>query len=161
MSIHNEFINHPNSNLPDPARLTILGAFFPIEVHVHPQIAQALTERGQPIPQPVEGAAVIDTGAAVTCVHEPILEGVALNPIGVANLGTAAGLVQGRLYPVRIVFPTKGWTIDFTVVAGVNLTGQNVPLDPPQPIIALLGRNLLEHWILIWNGPGGYWSVAT
>ncbi len=161
MSIHNEFIHRPNSNLPDPARLTTLGAFFPIEVHVHPDIAQILTERGQSIPRPVEGVAVIDTGAVVTCVDELVLQSLGLNQTGVTDLGTAAGQVQGRIYSVRFAFPTKGWTIDFAAVAGVNLAGQNVPLDPPQPIIALLGRNLLERWILIWNGPGGHWSVAT
>lgn len=42
----------------------------------------------------------------MTCVHEPILTGLGLNPIGIVNSGTAKGLVQQSVYPARIVFPT-------------------------------------------------------
>ncbi len=43
---------------------------------------------------------------------------------------------------------------------GVNLDGQMIPSVPPQPIIALLGRNLLEKGILIYNGVGGFWTLT-
>ena len=128
-----------------------------------PQIAEVLTQQGQPIPAGVAGLALIDTGATMTCVHEQILTSLGLNPIGVATNGTANGPVRQNIYPARVVFPEAGWTVDVSQVVGVNLTGQQIvlaPDRPAQPIIALLGRNLLQHWQLVWNGPGGYWTVS-
>lgn len=57
-----------------------------------PIIVQTFTQQGEPIPQPVIGAALVDTGASLTCVHEPILQGLGLNPIGVVQAGPRPGL---------------------------------------------------------------------
>jgi hypothetical protein len=158
MPYHNAFIHDPAGN-PSAPGLRVLGAFFPIEVHIPPQIAQALAKDNKPIPAPVSGLGLIDTGATMTCVHEDILTSLGLNPIGVVQSGTAAGPVQQNVYPVRITFPSKGWTLDVQA-AGVNLSGQMIPLNPPQPAVVLLGRNVLEKWVFIWNGPSGHWTVA-
>ena len=64
------------------------------------------------------------------------------------------------MYFARLTFPQLGWTGELPV-AGVDLTGQQVGTTPPQSIVALLGRNLLQNWMLVWNGPGGMWSIAT
>jgi len=103
---------------------------------------------------------MIDTGASLTCVHEPLLANLGLNPVGVVNSGTAAGRIQQALYVARLVFPLIGWTVDLQVV-GVNLEGQEVATSPPQPIVALLGRNLLRNSVLVWNGWGGFWTLAS
>jgi hypothetical protein len=75
-------------------------------------------------------------------------------------MGTAGGQVRQHIYPARIVFPTRGWTIDFQGVVGVDLNGQVVQTNPPQPLIALIGRNILERAVFIYNGPGGFWTLA-
>lgn len=162
MPVHNGFIRDAAGNA-SPAGLRQLGAFFPIEIHVPPPIAELLTQQGQPVPSGVSGLALVDTGATLTCVHEPILTGLGLNPISVVQSGTANGLVPQNVYPARLVFPSTGWTVDAQQAVGVNLGGQTMQLDatqPPQAVIALLGRNLLEHWVLVWNGPVGFWSVS-
>jgi hypothetical protein len=105
--------------------------------------------------------ALIDTGASMTCVHEPILRQIQLNPIGVALFGTAKGQVQQSIYPARIVFPVwGGMTIDFQGVAGVDLSGQSIQTTPPEPVICLVGRNILERFVFVYNGPGGFWTIA-
>jgi hypothetical protein len=103
--------------------------------------------------------ALVDTGATMTCIHEPILTGLGLHPVNTMAAGTAAGQVQQSIYVAQIIFPQMGWTIDLPV-AGVDLTGQSIAIDPPQPLIALLGRNLLNQCVLIWNGPGGHWTIT-
>jgi hypothetical protein len=159
MPIHNQFIRDLSGNLSSPG-LVNLGAFSPIEIHIPPQIAQIITNSGQPMPNCVTGVALIDTGASSTCVHEPILRGLGLNPVGVVNTGTAGGPQQQNVYPVRIVCPTQGWALDLGRAIGVDLTGQILNKVPPEPIIALLGRDLLQDWVFIYNGPGGFWTIS-
>jgi len=159
MPIHNQLIHDENNNL-SPAALRVVGAFFSIEIHVPPQIAEAMVASGQTVPNCSTGIGLIDTGATLTCIHEDILTGLGLNPVDVVGAGTANGPTQRNVYPARIVFPTKGWTLDLGRALGVNLSGQTVPGDPPQPIIALLGRNLLERGVFIYNGVGGFWTIS-
>ena len=160
MPVHNRFVLNPANNSPDQALLAVAGAVLPIEIHVPPVIAQALVARGDPVPTPMSGLALIDTGATLTAVHEPVLQQLGLNPTGIVQSGTANGPVQQSQYPTRLVSPDQGWTFDVTAT-GVNLTGQQVPTNPPQQLIALIGRDLPQHCLLIWNGPGGFWTLTT
>ena len=82
--------------------------------------------------------ALIDTGATATCVHEPLLQALGLNPTGVVDSLTANGPVRQNTYPARIILPSEGLTLDMPFVPGVNLTGQQIPTTPPQPLIAHL-----------------------
>ena len=160
MPIHNGLITDPSGSF-SPDGLIAVGAFFAIEVHVPPEIAEVLTQQGQPIPTPVSGFALIDTGATLTCVHERALLDLGLNPVGTVNSGTAHGQVQQSLYPARIVFPAQGWTVDIGSVAGVDLSGQVLNIAPsPQRIIALIGRNFLKQCVLVWNGTNGSWTIC-
>lgn len=162
MPTHNRFFRDAAGQLGlSPGLLATVGAVLPIEIHVPPIIAQTLTDRGDPVPAPIAGMALIDTGATFTCVHEPVLQQLGLNPIGVTTSGTAAGPVQQSQYPARLVSPDQAWTFDVASVIGVDLSGQQVPLDPPQDLIALIGRNLLQYCVLVWNGPGGFWTLST
>jgi hypothetical protein len=105
--------------------------------------------------------ALIDTGASNTRVHEPILKALGLNPIGSMTSGTAAGPTQHSLYPVRLEFPADHIDREFDSVVGVDLSGQVANLSTgPEPIIALIGRDVLRDWILIYNGIGGVISIA-
>lgn len=159
MPVFNNFLRDAQGNL-HPAGLTNAGALFNVEIQLHVAFAGALAQQNQPIPAGIPGMAMIDTGASGTCVHEPILQQLGINPVGVVQGLTAAGQVQQSLYPARLVFLATGWTLDVPNVVGVNLEGQMAPLDPPQAIVALLGRDLLERWTFTWNGPGGFWTVA-
>jgi hypothetical protein len=156
---HNQFNTNEKGERSSQA-LTKIGAFFPIEIHVPPKIAEALTKAGKPVPKCVPGLGLIDTGATLTCISEDVLKGLGLNPFDVVNSGTADGPKKQNVYPARIVFPTKGWTLDLQKAVGVNLKGQVIDKIPPEPVIALLGRNLLQHRIFIYNGVGGIWTVA-
>ena len=162
MPVYNHFFfTGSGQNLTnDPGGLQRAGAFLPVEVHVPPKIADLLTKQDHPVPGPVAGAALIDTGATITCVHEPALKRLGLNPVGTTTSGTAGGPVQQYLYPVMVRCPTQKWEVTAAQVVGVDLSGQKIPTDPPQDILVLIGRNILQHWILVWNGPGGFWTLG-
>lgn len=140
--------------------LTAAGAFTNVDIDLPQQVAASVMAGGQTAPPSVSGVALVDTGATLTCVHEALLTGLGLNPTGAVTSGTAAGPTQQSMYFARLTFPQLGWTGELPV-AGVDLTGQQVGTTPPQSIVALLGRNLLQNWMLVWNGPGGMWSIAT
>jgi hypothetical protein len=120
-----------------------------------------IADAGGTLPTPEAGFALIDTGASGTCVHEPILQKLGLNPIGTVMSGTAAGQVPHNLYPARIEFPGEAIDRDFNSVAGVNLSGQTISLSTGiHPIIALIGRDVMADWILTYNGVGGFISIS-
>jgi hypothetical protein len=159
--VHNHFIASPTSGgRPDAGALVALGAFVTMDVAVPPAIAATLTASGQAVPPSASGCALVDTGATITCVHEPLLIALGLQPVDKVASGTAAGPVQQSIYMARISFPLLSWSLDLPV-AGVDLVGQAIATAPPQPVIALLGRNLLSNCVVIWNGPGGYWTIAS
>ena len=77
MPVHNQLIFDPNNQL-SPLGLRQLGAFFPIEVHVPPQIADVMVASGQTVPNCASGIGLIDTGATLTCIHEDVLSSLGL-----------------------------------------------------------------------------------
>jgi Aspartyl protease len=169
MPVFNQFLyaGAQAAPLPSPDALVMAGAFLSVDVSVPPVIATALTTAGQPVPPSQTGLALIDTGATMTCVHEPLLTSLGLHPVGTVRSGTAAGQTQQAVYMARLVFPLIGWTVDLQLV-GVDLSGQTIAVAPPgaqsqppaQPVVALLGRNLLRFCNLIWNGSGGFWTIS-
>jgi len=72
-------------------------------------------------------------------------------------MGTAGGPVQQSLYPAKFRFPGEAFEIEFSSVVGADLTGQHIA---GQDIIALLGRDVLSKCVLIYNGPGGFFTLA-
>jgi hypothetical protein len=156
----NRFFLDANKD-PDPELLRKCGPIMNVVVHVPTALAKLLGEQGTPVPPPHAGMALIDTGASGTCVHESILKSLQVNPIGSVTSGTAAGPTPHNLYPVRLQFPWENITRDFDSVVGVDLTGQFVEVSTGrQPIVVLVGRDVLRDWIFIYNGGGGVISIA-
>lgn len=129
------------------------GPLLPVEVAVPDALAQYLTQQGQAVPAPVIGVALIDTGASVTAVHQDVFTSLAVSAVGSATVGSANGPSQKPTFPAKISFPgTQLQGIGFNQVLSCDLTGQ---LVNGQQVIVLMGRDLLQHFILIYNGPGG------
>ena len=147
----------------DPANLQKVGAYTPVEIHTPSAIAAAFNAAGQPIPAPVTGLALIDTGATFTGLDNKVAATLGLNPVNIVNVGTADGMAQANVYTVRLEFPTLGNNVDPWQTVGADLTGQSIQTDPgtpPQDIIVLIGRDYLQHCLMIWNGPNGSWTIA-
>ena len=136
------------------------GPIVAIEIHVPTVIAQQLTAANQPVPAPASGLALVDTGATLTSVHEPILQALGLHPVGPITSGTAAGLVVQNAYAAQIRIPSTGTVLELAPVGAVDLKGQIVQVPGNPPLIALLGRNLLMHGVLVYNGSAGMWSFS-
>ncbi len=145
MPTHNHFVIDPATNQPSPSGLQLAGPLLQVEIAVHPTLAQHLQKSGQPIPTPVVGPGLIDTGATFSAVDQTVIQQLGIPPIGTVQLGTAAGPIAQTQHPASFGFPgTSLPTINFNFVTGVNLAGQN--------IIALIGRDVLRHFVMTYNG---------
>jgi hypothetical protein len=144
---------------PSPQALMTTGPLIQIQIEIPAALAAIMQAANQPIPAPVDGMALIDTGATITSIHAPILTGLGINPVGVANVGTAGGPQQQSTYPARFSFPgTPLPGFEMAQVIGCDLTGQTV-LNQRQ-LIALIGRDVLANAILVYNGSAGMFSLS-
>lgn len=163
MPIHN-FFHHtgpPGGSVQAfPDGLRIIGPVLAVQIEIPAALATQLQKDNQKIPSPVLGQALIDTGASVSAVDAAVVGQLGVQPVGIKNVGTAGGPQQQATYPAKFSFPgTKLPSIEFNELLGANLAGQQLPL-PQGQIIALLGRDILQLFILVYNGPGGMYSVA-
>jgi hypothetical protein len=141
-----------------PVRLAQHGPIIDVLISIPQALAELYTRQQQPLPAPISGIGLIDTGATRSCVHAAIMHQLGVQPIGVAMSGTAAGQVNHSLYPAHFSFPAAKIEIDFASVVGVNLTGQEVE---GKPIIALIGCDVLSMGIFVYNGPLGAYTIAV
>jgi len=94
------------------------GPVFPIEISLPQTLIDYLTSRGEPIPQPVSGNALVDTGASITVVDLDVISRLKISPVGVARIQTAEGPVNQNLFPARFKLPRL--VFDFEAVAGAR-----------------------------------------
>jgi hypothetical protein len=152
MPVFNQFILGPNNEL-NPAPLRLRGPIIQVEIQIPTVLGHTLQQKGKPLPQPVTGLCLVDTGASKTCVDAAIVAGLGVSPINKVQVQTPSGSASQYTYPVRMSFPgTPLPGIEFSSVLGSVLAAQG--------IIGLLGRDVLTHFVLIYNGPAGMFSLA-
>ncbi len=138
--------------VPPPACLMQRGPCVQVSITLADQIASELIKRQEPVPSPVSGLALIDTGAISTCIDEEIATQMHLPIINVVNMASAShASSKANQYPVKLQ------------IAGIpmffNSTATGAPLKI-QGLIALIGRDLLQHCTLIYNGSLGQISLC-
>lgn len=163
MGVHNhQWYLQPGNGSQGTDAITFLETFGPItqvEVHVPTALADFLQQTTQPIPQPVIGWALIDTGATSTCVDSSVIQSLGVPPIGVAAVGTAGGPQQQPVFPAALRFTGMGNTHEeFASVLGCDLSGQ--PTPDGLPLLCLVGRDVLKNGLLVYNGMTGGWTLA-
>jgi predicted aspartyl protease len=116
-------------------------------------IAEELQAAGTPVPEPISGFALIDTGASATCVDAQVASQMNLPVVGTCTLATPSHeSIEKNQHPVHI--QVVGTNIAFAVPAavGADLRGQG--------ILALIGRDVLFQCILVYSGPDDSYSLS-
>ena len=157
MPIHNRHYMDRSSHQHAPGALVAVGAVLEVQIRVPKALADLLESQNQAIPSPVVGFALIDTGATRTCADQSALSGLGINPIGLVAMGTAGGPTQCPLFPARLWFPSLNLGAEFDSIVGVNLQGQVVQ---DQPLMVLIGRDILSRGLLVYSGNGGFFTLA-
>ncbi len=141
---------------PTPAVLAQIGPVVPIQIEVPQALNKQLTAAGQPVPAPITGYALIDTGATMSAVDTSVIQKLGVNPVGLASVQTAGGPQQQSLYPIRLIVQGVGLVLDAAQVTGSPL-GMNLG---GLVIIALIGRDFLQAMLMFYDGPAGEFTVA-
>jgi len=156
MSVYNRFFLQQDGQL-NPRILISAGPVLRVEISVPNSLADLLTRQKRSIPPPKTGFALIDTGATKSGVDKSAISELGVQPVGITSILTAGGRVEQSLFPAHFRFPGEGMDIEFSSVLGVDLREHQVN---NQPIIALIGRDVLARLVFIYNGPGGFFTVA-
>ena len=127
------------------------GPVIDVEISMPKQLEAWCIKNNFPVPAPVAGYALIDTGASISGIHLPIVEQLSLLPIDFIKLQGATGVDdQAGVYPARVSFPG----INLNDVPMSRVVGNQVSYQTPsgKNVIMLLGRDLLRHFNFIYNG---------
>lgn len=120
------------------------GPILEIQIGMPRDLINVLKETGQPVPNPIKAIALIDTGATSSVVNPTIIQGLKVAPIGRVRINTPSDAnVECDMYKLALILP-DGVAIESSDVIEAPLVGQ--------PIQCLLGRDILRHGVLIYNG---------
>jgi len=151
---------HESPPEPSPRALQLTGPVIPVQIEIPTPLSRQLQLIGQVPPTPRPGFALIDTGASVSAVDGAVVRDLGVQPVGIASVGTAGGHQQQDLYPARFVFPgTNIPSIEFSRLLGADLSGLR-PHGLAGPLLALLGRDILERFVMFYHGPNGMVTLA-
>lgn len=151
-----------------PQGLVVQGPTIPVEISIPSALATQFQQDGKVPPTPITGYALIDTGASISSIDDSVANKLELKPVGVHTMGTAGGPVPTNAYLANISFPgTQVGNIDGEFL-GVNLTGQGVFATAQvagtnvavaraanTQLVALIGRDVLMNFVMIYDGPAG------
>jgi len=149
---------------PTPEALIGVGPVIIAAWAVPQALAQALVAAGQPIPRPVEGLMLVDTGAQSTCISEAAAQALQLQPIRLTKTYGAAGLHENKVYEAHLqigIDGGKGVRSDFHIelqticIPQLHEQMRGVKINNiERPLIGLLGRDFLRHTKFTYDGTG-------
>ena len=138
-----------------PPSLALLqgGPTVQVIIGIAQIFADQLLQQGQTLPQPISGNALIDTGASMTCIDDLSAQNLGLPVIDVVQMTSAShAATQQNVYPIQVQIvgsPIRG---EVPRAIGANLAVQG--------LIALIGRDFLQHCTLFYNDFTGEITLA-
>jgi hypothetical protein len=119
-----------------------------------------LKKAGLPIPQPINGTFLIDTGASGTCVDPALIQPLNIPPSGsvqVQTPSTEGTPHQCDQYDVMLFIPgatqnAQGYLIEAVPILETHLASQGID--------GLLGRDVLDTCTLIYNGTANGFTLC-
>ena len=125
-------------------------------------MATAIASTGRPVPAPITGAILVDTGATTTCISEQSARDLGLRPVDTQETYGAGGKHTNNVYAVhlelRIHQNTIGAVIRASGIPSLEQTFQNMGVKingRPVRVIGLLGRDMLRFCKMTYNGLTG------
>lgn len=139
--------------LPPGLVLAQRGPVVQVVVMAAEPLVTQLLQQGITPPEPVAGLALIDTGASTTCVDDDAAVSLKLPVVDVVTIASAShASTNQNVYPLSFQIQGLPMTVDSLRTVGAPLRAQG--------LLALLGRDLLQHFTLFYNGAAGQITLA-
>jgi predicted aspartyl protease len=139
--------------LPPGLVLEQRGPVVQVVVMAAEPLVTQLLQQGITPPEPVPGLALIDTGASITCVDDDAAASLKLPVVDVVTIASAShASTNQNVYPVAFQIQGLPVTVNSLRTVGAPLRAQG--------LLALLGRDLLQHFTLFYNGLTGQITLA-
>lgn len=139
-------------DLPSARALAQRGPVVAVSLRPIEERRRAMAERGEAIPAPVDGLAMIDTGASVTCVDEVAAARAGLNVVDRGTISSASHAAHD--------VPVFACEIDVAGLGQIrHRRAMGVTLEN-QGLLAVIGRDMLASTVVIYNGLDGSLSIS-
>jgi hypothetical protein len=132
--------------------------------------ARLLRDNGRPVPPPVSGYLLLDTGASKTCISSAVAQALGLTPIGKIKAYGASGEHTNRVVSAQLGIEVEddrgnprriSWVIPCQAIPRLEEPYQHIQLaDSPLVLVGLLGRDLLRHATVIYDGKTGVLHIT-
>ena len=163
---------------PSPALLKLAGPIVPGAWTLPLHLEERYRRSDMPVPKPVSGFVLVDTGASDTCISLQAAEELGLLPRRMATTYGASGLARNPVFWARLVIEIQ--TVDGTTTAGLDDEVVSVPhledsiralgvkvaaprrsgAKAPVRLIGLLGRDLLRHATFLYEGARAHFRLT-
>lgn len=123
------------------------GAKVQVALQLSAAALQELANRGEKLPTPIVGEALIDTGATVSCIDIEAANELGLVPIDVTKMNSASHSDhEVPVYFASLEILGMGARFELRSMGGALKA---------QSLIALIGRDALAGSVLFYDGPTG------
>lgn len=136
--------------MPSHVALQLRGPTLQVTVTIEENAGKALLAQGKTLPTPKTGFALIDTGASNTCIDEKAAQELGLPVIDVGTMQSANEKKPCNIYPVQFTLPKL--VLNSPRTMGADLA--------PMGLLILIGRDMLQHCNLFYNGPAGQFTLS-
>lgn len=158
MPVYNYYSITPSGVITtDSNVLRLAGPLINVEISIPTPLAQHYNQLRLPIPSPVSGWAILDTGAYRTSIDNTTIQNLGVSTVGLEQTLTPAGKKEQNLYPAHVKFPGTSIDLEFNQALGADLQEQSFN---NQPIIALVGRDILSACLFVYNGTSGMYTLT-
>ncbi len=134
------------------------GAVVELLIGVNESRREVLRRNGFPVPERIRVAAQVDTGTRFSAVDRQVLSRLDIQPVDtilVRTTSTTEAPVPFRRYAVSVALETDQVELFLTSVEVLECF-----FAPDEGIQALLGRDVLENCLLVYDGKNKSFSLA-
>lgn len=138
-SVDSDFSGYPN-------RLELQGPTLRVQIGYDPEFQLGVQNRPN-LPEEMYPA-LVDTGATVSCIDSGLAVRLRLPIVDQYEVHGVHGPSEVNVHLAQIYVPSLDWTISKPLAAGNLYSDRN-------PLFALIGRDFLRNFIMIYNGITG------
>lgn len=134
------------------------GPLLDVSLRPEPLRAAMMRDAGRPVPEQIQGVALVDTGARHTCI-DPEVAAQLYQQIGVAQAYTPSTTGEPATVPVFFAtygFPGTGLPDREQDLLGMPGLGYDVQ---GRRAVMLIGRDVLERFRFVYDGPAASFEL--